>query len=176
MGEAGKPLDPNEQGDLYFRNVMGSDFEYHKAPDKTASAHLTGGLGTLGDIGYLDEDGYLYLSDRRIDMIVSGGVNIYPAEIEGVLAEHDAVADVAVFGIPDREMGEQVKAAVSLSASHTWDGALEAELMALCRARLAGYKCPRTFDVHAELPRNEAGKLTKRVLRDPFWADERRSI
>jgi long-chain acyl-CoA synthetase len=176
VGKAGEPQGPNEQGDLYFRNVMGRDFEYHKAPDKTASAHLTGGLGTLGDIGYLDEDGYLYLSDRRIDMIVSGGVNIYPAEIEGVLAEHEAVTDVAVFGIPDREMGEQVKAAVSLSPSHTWDGDLEAELMALCRARLAGYKCPRTFDVHAELPRNEAGKLTKRVLRDPYWAGEHRSI
>jgi long-chain acyl-CoA synthetase len=176
MGEAGEPLGPDEQGDLYFRNAMGSDFEYHKAPDKTASAHLTGGLATLGDIGYIDEHGYLYLSDRRIDMIVSGGVNIYPAEIEGVLAEHDAVTDVAVFGIPDREMGEQVKAAVSLAPSYTWNGGLEVELMALCRARLAGYKCPRTFDVHAKLPRNEAGKLTKRVLRDPYWTGEGRSI
>ncbi len=173
IGEDGEPCGPNEPGDLYFRNLMGSDFEYHKAPDKTASAHRGDGLGTLGDIGYLDDDGYLYLSDRRIDMIVSGGVNIYPAEIEGVLAAHDDVADVAVFGIPDDEMGEQVMAAVVLRDGRAFD---EAALVAWCREKLAGYKCPRRFEVLDELPRLESGKLTKRVLRDPYWADQGSAI
>ncbi len=176
VGEGGEPLGPNQPGDLYFRNLMGSDFEYHKAPDKTAAAHLTDGLGTLGDIGYLDEDGYLFLSDRRIDMIVSGGVNIYPAEIEGVLAGHEAVADVAVFGVPDDDMGEQVKAAVALRDGHEWTASLEAALMAHCRTKLAGYKCPRSFDVHDALPRLESGKLTKRDLRAPYWAGRATSI
>ena len=169
VGPDGELLGPGQAGDLYFRNLMGSDFEYHKAPEKTASAHLEAGLGTLGDIGYFDDAGYLYLSDRRVDMIVSGGVNIYPAETEGVLVEHPAVADVAVFGIPHEEMGEQVRAAVALRDGFAWSADLEAELVALCRERLAGYKCPRGFEVHESLPRNEAGKLTKRLLRDPHW-------
>ena len=176
IGADGEPAGRNEPGDLYFRNLMGSDFEYHKAPDKTASAHRGEGLGTLGDIGYLDDEGYLYLSDRRIDMIVSGGVNIYPAEIEGVLAAHDAVADVAVFGVPDDEMGEQVMAALALRDGYRWDDALEAKLVAWCREKLAGYKCPRRFQVLDALPRLESGKLTKRVLRDPYWADRAKAI
>jgi len=176
VGPEGQPLGPGEAGDLYFRNLMGSDFEYHNAPDKTAAAHLPDGLGTLGDIGYLDEEGYLFLSDRRIDMIVSGGVNIYPAEVEGVLAGHEAIADVAVFGIPDADMGEQVKAAVVLRPGHTWSAELEARLVAYCREKLAGYKCPRSFDLHEALPRLESGKLTKRVLREPYWAGQANPI
>jgi long-chain acyl-CoA synthetase len=167
-GEDGKDLPPGETGDVWFRNLLGSDFEYHKAPDKTEASHRDG-FGTLGDIGWFDEDGYLYLSDRRIDMVVSGGVNIYPAEIEGVLAGHPKVADVAVFGVPHDEMGEEVKAAVVLAEGVAWDDDLEAELVAHCRAHLAGLKCPRSFDVHDALPRLESGKLTKRVLRDPYW-------
>ncbi len=159
IDEDGNPAGPDRPGDIYFRNLMGSDFEYHNAPDKTASSHRTDGFGTLGDIGYLDADGYLFLSDRRIDMIVSGGVNIYPAEIEGVLAVHPAVADVAVFGIPDDEMGEQVKAALVLHEGVEWDATLEAGLVAHCREKLAGYKCPRSFDLHTSLPRLESGKL-----------------
>lgn len=176
VGDDGELVGPNVPGDLYFRNLMGSDFEYHKAPDKTASAHRGDGLGTLGDIGYLDDDGYLYLSDRRIDMIVSGGVNIYPAEIEGVLAAHDDVLDVAVFGIPHDEMGEQVMAALVLRDGCTWDGDQESALVAWCREKLAGYKCPRRFEVLDALPRLESGKLTKRVLRDPYWADRASAI
>jgi len=171
----GAPVAPGEAGDVWFRNLLGSDFEYHNAPDKTAASHR-GGFATLGDIGYLDADGYLYLSDRRIDMIVSGGVNIYPAEIEGVLAAHPAVADVAVFGIPDEEMGEQVKAAVVLARDRSWDAELEAALVEHCRAHLAGYKRPRSFDVHDALPRLESGKLTKRVLRDPYWQEQASAI
>jgi long-chain acyl-CoA synthetase len=173
VGEDGERLGPNEPGDLYFRSLLGSDFEYHNAPDKTASAHLEPGLGTLGDVGYLDDDGYLFLSDRKIDMIISGGVNIYPAETEGVLAAHPAVADVAVFGIPDPEMGESVRAALALRSGHAWDDDLEAALVAHCREHLAGYKCPRSFEVHAELPRSDAGKLQKRALRDPHWQSDR---
>ena len=106
---------PNEPGQIYFRSRSGADFHYHKDPEKTAAAHREPGVGTLGDVGYLDEDGYLFMSDRKIDMIISGGVNIYPAEIEGVLVTHAAVQDAAVFGIPNDEFGEEVKAAVELT-------------------------------------------------------------
>jgi len=175
-GPDGELLGVNETGEVWFRNLLGSDFEYHNAPEKTASAHRTGGLGTLGDVGYVDDAGYLFLSDRKIDMIVSGGVNIYPAEIEAVLTDHRAVADAAVFGIPDDEMGEAVHAALVLRHGHVWSDALAADLEAFCRERVAGYKVPRSFEVHADLPRSEAGKLTKRRLRDPHWVDRDRAI
>ena len=176
LGGDGDLLGTGEAGEVWFRNLLGSDFEYHNAPEKTASAHRSGGLGTLGDVGFVDEDGYLFLSDRKIDMIVSGGVNIYPAEIEAVLGDHRAVADAAVFGIPDHEMGEAVHAALTLRHGHVWSDALGADLAAFCRERLAGYKVPRSFEVHEALPRSEAGKLTKRTLRDPWWADHDRAI
>ncbi len=176
LREDGRPAAVDEPGDIWFRNRMGTDFEYHKAPEKTAAAHREAGFATLGDIGYLDDDGYLYLSDRRIDMVVSGGVNIYPAEIEGVLAGHPAVADAAVFGVPHPEMGEAVHAALAIAPGATWGPELEAEVVAHCRAHLAGYKCPRSFEVHDELPRSAAGKLTKRALRDPWWADRDTAI
>jgi long-chain acyl-CoA synthetase len=167
----GRRLGPGEVGDLYFRSLLGSDFRYHNADDKTAAAHLEPGVGTLGDIGFVDDEGYLHLSDRRIDMIISGGVNIYPAEIESVLSAHHAVSDVAVFGIPDDEMGERVMAVVEPAASVASDGveALFAELEAHCRRELAGYKCPRHWELRDALPRNDAGKLAKRLLRDPYW-------
>lgn len=176
IGPEGERQPPGEPGEIWFRSLLGSDFEYHNAPEKTATAHRDGGFGTLGDVGYLDDGGYLYLSDRKIDMVVSGGVNIYPAEVEHALAEHPAVADVAVFGVPNDEMGESVHAAVALRSGFAWDDELQAELDAFCRERLAGYKRPRSWEVHDELPRSEAGKLTKRVLRDPWWADADRTI
>jgi long-chain acyl-CoA synthetase len=160
---------PNEPGQIYFKSKIGSDFEYHNAPEKTADAHLEPGVGTLGDIGYVDEDGYLYLSDRKIDMIISGGVNIYPAEIEGVLVGHPAVQDAAVFGIPDDEMGEQVKAAVELVDGAEPSDELAQEIIAHVRQHLAGYKAPKTIDFESELPRHPTGKLYKRLLRDPYW-------
>lgn len=175
-GPEGESLGPNETGEVWFRNLLGSDFEYHNAPEKTRKAHRDGGLGTLGDVGYLDDAGYLFLSDRKIDMIVSGGVNIYPAEIEAVLGDHRAVADAAVFGIPDDEMGEAVHAALVLRHGHVWSDVLADDLTAFTRERLAGYKAPRSFEVHDDLPRSEAGKLTKRQLRDPHWADQDRAI
>jgi long-chain acyl-CoA synthetase len=176
VGPEGSELPAGQPGEIWFRNLMGSDFEYHKAPDKTASAHRQGGFGTLGDVGYFDHDGYLYLSDRKIDMVVSGGVNIYPAEVEAVLAAHPAVADVAVFGVPHVEMGEAVHAALALRAGHGWSDELEADLDAYCRRELAGYKRPRSYEVHDELPRSEAGKLTKRQLREPWWSGTDRAI
>jgi long-chain acyl-CoA synthetase len=176
VDDDGQPCPAGVSGQLYFRNVGGRDFTYHKAPEKTEAAHLAPGVGTLGDVGYLDEDGYLFLSDRKIDMIISGGVNIYPAEIEGVLAGHPAVADAAVFGIPDDEMGEQVKAAVELVDGVAGSDDLAAELIAHVRAHLAGYKAPRSVDFVAALPRHPTGKLYKRLLRDPYWEAAGRSI
>ncbi len=167
---------PNEPGQIYFRSKTGSDFEYHNAPEKTSAAHLEPGVGTLGDVGYLDEDGYLYMSDRKIDMIISGGVNIYPAEIEGVLVTHPAVADAAVFGIPNDEMGEEVKAAVELADGYEPSDELAAELVAHVRDHLAGYKAPRSIDFPGSLPRHPTGKLYKRLLRDPYWEGLDRKI
>jgi len=163
-------------GQIYFKSLIGSDFTYHKAPEKTEAAHRAPGVGTLGDIGYLDDEGYLFMSDRKIDMIISGGVNIYPAEIEGVLVGHPAVADAAVFGIPDDEMGEQVKAAVELTPGFTASDDLAAELVAFARQNLAGYKAPKTIDFEERLPRHPTGKLYKRLLRDPYWEGSGRTI
>ena len=174
--EGGVALPANQPGQIWFRNLMGSKFEYHNAPEKTQAAHRGEGYATLGDIGFFDDDGYLYLSDRKIDMIVSGGVNIYPAEIEGVLVEHPDIADAAVFGIPNEEMGESVHAALTLRSGVQWSEHFADQLTSFCRERLAGFKTPRSFEVHVDLPRSAAGKLTKRELRDPWWAGIDRSI
>ncbi len=176
VAEDGEPCAVGESGQIYFSSRMGADFEYHKAPEKTAAAHRAPGVGTLGDIGYLDDEGYLFMSDRKIDMIISGGVNIYPAEIEGVLVGHPAVADAAVFGIPDDEMGEQVKAAVELVEESSASDELAAELIAFVRQSLAGYKAPKTIDFEERLPRHPTGKLYKRLLRDPYWEGSGRTI
>ncbi len=167
---------PNESGTLYFRNAMGSDFEYHNAPEKTAASHLEPGVFTTGDVGYLDDEGYLWLSDRKIDMIISGGVNIYPAEIEGVLGGHPLVADVAVIGVPNEEFGEEVKAVVVAADGVASDDALRATLAAHCRELLAGFKVPRSFDFVDELPRTGTGKIQKAKIRKPFWDGQDRSI
>jgi len=176
LDDDGRPVAPGEQGQIWFKSLLGSDFEYHKAPEKTAAAHREPGVGTLGDVGYADQDGFLFLSDRKIDMIISGGVNIYPAEIEGVLVGHPAVADAAVFGVPDDEMGESVKAAVLLVEGEQPSDDLEASIVAHVREHLAGYKAPRSIDFEDELPRTPTGKLLKRLLRDPYWEGSGRSI
>jgi long-chain acyl-CoA synthetase len=165
-----------ESGTIYSKNLMGSDFTYHNDPEKTARAHLEPGLITLGDIGYLDADGDLFMSDRKIDMIISGGVNIYPAEIEGVLVTHPAVRDAAVFGIPNDEFGEEVKAAIELGDGYEPSDALKAEILAFVRTLLAGYKVPRSIDIEVALPRQPTGKLYKRLLRDRYWEGVGRSI
>jgi long-chain acyl-CoA synthetase len=176
LREDGGLAAPGEPGQIYFRSRSGADFQYHKDPEKTAAAHREPGVGTLGDVGYLDADGYLFMSDRKIDMIISGGVNIYPAEIESVLVTHPAVADAAVFGIPNEEFGEEVKAAVELAPGFVASDALAEELIAHARTHLAGYKAPRSIDFETALPRHPTGKLYKRLLRDPYWKDAGRSI
>jgi long-chain acyl-CoA synthetase len=162
-GADGTELPPGEDGVIYFD---GPAFEYHNDPVKTANARNDRGWSTLGDVGHLDDEGYLYLSDRRTDLIISGGVNIYPAEIEEALIMHPAVADVAVIGVADAEMGQSVLAIVQLADSGTGSGELAAELMAHCRSRLAPFKTPRSVEFVTELPRTPAGKLLRRRLRD----------
>jgi long-chain acyl-CoA synthetase len=174
--EDGTLAGAGEEGQIYFKNRTGADFEYHKDPEKTKAAHLEPGVFTTGDVGVVDAEGYLFLRDRKIDMIISGGVNIYPAEIEGVLCSHPAVLDAAVFGIPNEEFGEEVKAAVEVTAGHTVGSALEAQLVAWCREHLAGYKAPRSIDFVEKLPRHPTGKLYKRLLRDPYWQGTGRRI
>ncbi len=176
VDEQGAVLPQGESGEIYVRNLMGTDFEYHNEPEKTKAAHLEPGVFTFGDIGYFDEDGYLFLSDRKIDMIISGGVNIYPAEVEGVLATHPAVQDAAVFGIPNDEFGEEVKAAVCLKPECAADADMAADLIGFCRKQLAGYKAPKSIDFVAEMPRHETGKLYKRLLKDPYWEGSGRKI
>ncbi len=176
VDEEGTRLGVGDEGTLYFRNTMGMDFEYHNAPEKTAEAHLEPGVFTTGDVGYLDDEGYLWLSDRKIDMIISGGVNIYPAEIEAVIAEHSDVADVAIIGVPNDEFGEEVKAVVEVSPGVEATDTLAGELLRRCTEKLAGYKRPRSVDFVAEMPRTGTGKVLKRELRAPYWAGTGRSI
>lgn len=176
IGDDGRPVPTGAEGTLYFRNKMGMEFTYHNDPDKTAAVHLEPGVATSGDVGYLDDDGYVWLSDRRIDMIISGGVNIYPAEIEGVLQGHPDVADAAVIGVPDDEFGESVKAIVQTADGVDPDDALTSRLVAHCRQLLAGYKTPRSIDYLAEIPRSAAGKIQKRPLRETYWAGRERRI
>ncbi|QGG94467.1 AMP-binding protein [Actinomarinicola tropica] len=170
VGPDGEELGPREEGAIYFSG--GGEFEYHNDPEKTRDSRDPKGRGwsTLGDVGYLDEDGWLYLTDRKAHMIISGGVNIYPREIEDVLIQHPAVGDVAVFGIPNEEFGEEVKAVVQPMDPAAADDALARELMAHCREHLAGYKCPRSVDFRDELPRLPTGKLYKRILVDEYKA------
>jgi len=176
VGDGGEVLPPNEVGTVYVRNLIGGDFSYHGAPEKTAEAHREPGVMTVGDVGYLDDEGYLFLCDRKIDMIISGGVNIYPAEIEAVLVSHPAVLDAAVFGIPHDEFGEEVKAVIEPAEGYEPSDGLAAEILAHAREHLAGYKVPRSVDFTDEFPRTETGKLVKRELRDPYWQGRDRSI
>jgi long-chain acyl-CoA synthetase len=176
VGDDGTRLGPNESGTLYFRDAMGMDFEYHNAPEKTVDVHLEPGVFTTGDVGYLDDDGYLWLSDRKIDMIISGGVNIYPAEIEGVLAGHQLLADAAVIGVPNDEFGEEVKAVVVAADGIDADDELRHTLVAYCRENLAGFKVPRSIDFVDELPRTGTGKIQKAKLREPYWTGHTRQI
>jgi long-chain acyl-CoA synthetase len=170
----GNPCPADVPGTVWM-SLAPADFEYHRDSEKTKAGRRDG-FFTVGDIGYLDEAGYLFLCDRKADMIISGGVNIYPAEVESALFAHPKVADVAVFGIPDAEWGEQVRAVVEPSGDATAGPDLERELVEFCRERLAGYKCPKAIDFTDAMPREPTGKLLKRKLRDPYWAAERRSI
>jgi len=177
VDEAKQRLSAGEVGDLYCRHAkLDQVFEYHGDPEKTAGSYIAPGVFTIGDIGWVSEDGYVYLADRRSNMIISGGVNIYPLEIEQVLQEHPAVSDVGVFGIPSDEWGESVKAAVELRDGFSASPELAQEILAFAGERLAKYKRPRSIDFEDELPRHATGKLYVRRLRDRYWKDRERRI
>lgn len=168
VGDDGQVLASGEVGQVYFTEIW-TPFDYHNDPGKTAETRDPRGWVTLGDMGRLDEDGWLYLTDRKSHMIISGGVNIYPQEAENVLATHEAVEDVAVIGVPHAEYGEEVKAVVVLRPGEVADADMESRLIAACRARLAKYKCPRSVDFVDRLPRLPSGKMLKRDLRARYW-------
>lgn len=169
-----RPVKTGDVGTVWIK--MGDyKFEYHKDKKKTDDA-WNEGFFTVGDAGYVDEDGFLFLCDRKADMIIAGGVNIYPAEIESVLVLHPKVADVAVFGIPNDDLGEEVKAVVQPAPGIPPGPALEAELLEFCAGKLAKFKTPRSFDFIDEMPRDPNGKLYKRRLRDPHWAGRDKAI
>ena len=175
LDDDGRELPAGAVGHVYMEPEVGGDFEYRNEPELTAAVHR-GKAFTIGDMGYIDDEGYLFISDRAKDMIICGGVNIYPAEIEGVLSAHPAVGDVAVIGVPDAEWGEQVKAVVEPVEGVAPTDELAERLIAFCRERLASYKCPRSFDFRDTLPRSETGKLYKRILRDEYWAGTGRAV
>jgi long-chain acyl-CoA synthetase len=167
--EDGTPLPANEIGLVYIKSPPGAAFDYFKDADKTDRSYR-GDYFTLGDVGYLDEDGYLFLTDRSADLIISGGVNIYPAEVDAVLLDHPAVGDAATIGVPDPEWGESVLSVVELQRGIEPSEALEAELIEFCRSHLAHFKCPRRVDFVEQLPRQDNGKIYKRRLRDRYQA------
>jgi long-chain acyl-CoA synthetase len=165
-----RPVPTGEPGTVWFRGA--TNFEYYRDPAKTAESRAGEGeslMSTVGDVGYVDDDGYLYLTDRRTYMIISGGVNIYPQEAENLLVTHPKVMDAAVIGVPNDDLGEEVKAVVQPTPDVEAGPELERELLAFCREHLAHYKCPRSVDFEAELPRLPTGKLYKRLLRDRYW-------
>jgi long-chain acyl-CoA synthetase len=166
LDEEGRLLPPGTPGLIYVSGAGGRSFAYHNAEEKTRAAYR-GELFTVGDVGYLDDEGFLFIIDRKSDMVISGGVNIYPAEVEAVLHRHPGVVDVAVIGVPDDKMGEQVKAIVETRRGVTLTGE---EIVLFCREHMAHYKCPKTIEFVAKLPRDPNGKIRKRELRERYWA------
>ena len=170
LDEQMQPVPKKTPGTLWFKTA--SPFEYFNDPSKNKETRSADGtLSTVGDVGFVDEDGYLYLTDRRAFMIISGGVNIYPQECENLLITHPKVADAAVFGVPNDDLGEEVKAVVQPMPEFSPSAEFASELIGFCREHLAHYKCPRSIDFEEQLPRLPTGKLYKRLLRDRYWAD-----
>ncbi len=165
IGEDDRPVPPDTEGRLYFRDTTGRGVVYHNDPEKSAAAHLEPGLFTLGEIGYMDEEGFVYITDRFSDMVVSGGVNLYPAEAEHVLIDHPLVADVACIGVPHAEMGEELRALIVPTGDAAPSGD---EVLAFCRERLSSFKCPRSVRFVDDLGRSTMGKINKRSLRDRY--------
>ena len=171
----GNQCKPGEIGTVYIKAPDQGRFEYYKDPDKTASAYK-GNYFTLGDMGYFDEDGDLFLTGRTAELIISGGVNIYPAEVDAVLLQHPAVADAATVGVPNEDWGEEVKSVVQLKEGIEGTAELAAELISFTRESLAHYKCPRTVDWDPALPRHDTGKIYRRLVRDRYWEGRARQI
>ncbi len=171
LDDENAPVPVGEEGRLFFKDATGRGVVYHNAPDKSAAAHIAPGVFTLGEIARMDEDGYIYITDRFSDLVVSGGVNIYPAEAEQVLMQHPAVGDVACIGIPHTDMGEELKALVVPEDEILPPPARD--LIDWCRERLSHYKCPRSLDYVDSIGRNTMGKVNKRALRAPYWEEER---
>jgi len=175
LDDHGNPVAPGETGTIYFRAPEIGRFEYFKAPEKTAQSYR-GDWFTLGDMGYLDADGFLFLNGRSAETIISGGVNIYPQEIDEQLLDHPAVLDVCTVGVPNEEWGEEVKSVVQLEPDRVGSAELAAELIAFARSRLPAFKAPRSIDFVTELPRLSSGKIQRRVVRTPYWAGRERQI
>jgi long-chain acyl-CoA synthetase len=174
LGEDMQPAPKGQPGELWFKTA--SPFVYFNDPERTqASRSADGTMSTVGDVGYVDDDGFLYLTDRSTFMIISGGVNVYPQECENLLITHPQVADAAVFGVPNEDLGEEVKAVVQAMPGVAADDAFAQSLIAFCREHLAPMKCPRSVDFIEQLPRLPTGKLYKRPLRDAYWQGHGRS-
>jgi long-chain acyl-CoA synthetase len=175
LDENMQPAPKGTPGEIWFRTA--TPFEYFNDPERTRAARSPDGtMSTVGDVGYVDDDGFLYLTDRATFMIISGGVNVYPQECENLLITHPKVADAAVFGVPNEDLGEEVKAVVQAMPGVPADSALATELIAFCRERLAHIKCPRSVDFIDAMPRLPTGKLYKKPLRDKYWAEHRSRI
>jgi long-chain acyl-CoA synthetase len=175
LDDDGNDVQRGQSGTLYFKAPEVGRFEYFKAPEKTSQSYR-GDWFTLGDMGYLDDDGYLFLNGRNAETIISGGVNIYPQEVDSELLKHPAVVDVCTIGVPNEEWGEEVKSVVQLEPGQTGDAALAAELIAFARSRLPHFKTPRTIDFVTDLPRLPSGKIQRRLVRAPYWAGRAKQI
>ncbi len=175
VDEGGAELPPGESGTIYMKMPPSLRFAYHKDAGKTADGRL-GEFFTVGDVGYFNADGYLFLKDRARDVIIVGGVNIYPAEIEGAMQQCPLVADVAVFGVPDEDLGESIKAVVEPAEGVEGGEAARQEILEFLQGRLARQRHPHSLDFIAALPRDPSGKLYKRLLRDPYWEGRERRI
>jgi len=167
LDEQDNELPPGEPGVIYFSDSL--EFEYYDDPEKTAASRSSQGWSTLNDVGYLDKEGFLYLTDRTTNMIISGGVNIYPQETENILVMHPKVMDAAVIGIPNDEYGEEVKGIIQLRDIADAGLDLERELIAYCHSKLSKLKCPVSIDFEVKLPRTPTGKLLKRLLKERYW-------
>jgi acyl-CoA synthetase (AMP-forming)/AMP-acid ligase II len=170
VDDDGKELPPNTEGRLYFRDTTGRGVVYHNDPEKSKAAHLRPGVFTLGEVGYVNEEGFVFITDRFSDMVVSGGANLYPAEAEQVLINHPDVVDVACIGIPHAEMGEEM---IGLAIRRPGSVVTGEQMVAWCRDRLSHYKCPKRIEFVPDLGRTAAGKINKKRLRDPYWRDAR---
>lgn len=175
LDDEGRDLAPGEVGTIYLRAPEVGRFEYYRDSEKTAGSYR-GDYFTLGDMGYFDEDGYLFLTGRTAELIISGGVNIYPQEIDSAILQHPAVLDLCTVGVPSEEWGEEVKTVVQLKDGHTAGADMADSILAFAREKLPGFKCPRSIDFRTELPRLPSGKIQRRLVRDDYWSDEQKNI